>query len=72
MSEPLHPLVEQLVERRRELGLEQQEIARRLFRSKSSVSQIEHGHRGQNSIELVERYAEAVGLELVLVPREDQ
>lgn len=69
MSEPLHPLVEQLVERRKDLGLEQQDIARRLFRSRSSISQIENGHRGQNSLEVVERYAAAVGLRLTLVPK---
>lgn len=56
-------LVEALVQRRKELGLRQVDVAERMHVGQSSVCQIETGHAEPRLSTLV-RYARAVGADL--------
>lgn len=67
--EPEFHLAEQLLAARSRAGLSQQELAHCMGTSQSAVARMESGHRP--SIKSLERYAQAVGMKLVinLVPR---
>lgn len=54
-----------VVKRRGELGLSQEEVARRVGTSYSAISRLESG-RHKTSVETLQRVAEALGVRLVL------
>lgn len=58
-------IVEQLIQRRKELHLSQEDVARRMKTVQSTVARIECGARSPK-LETIERFADAVGCHLVL------
>ncbi|MFI7644144.1 helix-turn-helix domain-containing protein [Nonomuraea sp. NPDC049400] len=66
MAKYPHALVSGLITRRRELGLTQKEVGRRINVSQGTVAQWESG-RNLPPVDRLESYAGAVGMRLVLV-----
>ncbi|MER7361863.1 helix-turn-helix domain-containing protein [Nonomuraea wenchangensis] len=62
-----HPVVEQLVRRRQQLGWSQAELAARLNRTVSAVSHFENDPGGRNYA-IVEEIAYALGLRIEFTP----
>lgn len=58
-----------LKEAREQAGMTQEQVAQRLGTKKSAISRIEN-HAGDMRLSTLQRYAEAVGLELVLELRQ--
>ncbi len=71
MAERRRALSEELVARRRELGLSQTEVAARMKTSQSAVARIESGSADVR-VSTLERYAAAIGRHLDLRLRERQ
>jgi transcriptional regulator with XRE-family HTH domain len=68
IPEGLDPLLRQLVQRRRDLGISRTMLSRALGNSNASpVSVVEEGRR-QPGIAVLRRWAEALGCELAVVP----
>jgi transcriptional regulator with XRE-family HTH domain len=59
-------ILQELIQIRRSGGLSQVEVADRMGMSRQQLSNIENGRQGCPSISLVERYAEAIGVRLVV------
>ena len=58
-------IIEQLIQRRKELHLSQEDVARRMKTVQSTVARIECG-AGARKLETIERFADAVGCHIVL------
>lgn len=58
-------VLEQLVRRRRALGLRQRDMAELMGVKQSTVATFERAERGNPRIETLERYAEALGARLI-------
>jgi len=58
-------ILEQLIQRRKELHISQQEVARRMNTGQTTVARIETGARSPK-LETVERFARALGCDIVL------
>ena len=65
-----HPLVSELVARRREVGLTQTELGQRLCRSTKAISHFEADPGGRN-LAVIDEVARELGMRLALVPIED-
>lgn len=66
-----HPIVDALVEARKQRGWSQTALARRLRRSQKAISYVESGP-GASQLLVVEEMACGLGLRLALVPIEDE
>ncbi|RGS71639.1 helix-turn-helix domain-containing protein [Mitsuokella sp. AF21-1AC] len=58
-------ILEQLIQRRKELHISQQEVAKRMNTGQTTVARIETGARSPK-LETVERFARALGCDIVL------
>jgi DNA-binding XRE family transcriptional regulator len=60
---PVYELVGAMVEARREAGLSQSEVARRIGTTQSAIARLENAHH-MPSLEMLTRYAAALGRRL--------
>ena len=65
-----HPLIDELVARRIQLGLSQRALARRIFKSARAVCHFENDP-GSRHLAAVDEVARGLGMRLALVPIED-
>ena len=67
----VHPLVAQLHETRLRLGITQVDLAARVGVNPATIVNLERGHRGPHLF-TAECIANALGLELKLVPKDER
>jgi transcriptional regulator with XRE-family HTH domain len=67
MNADVHPLIKALVNLRYLRGLTQQNVADQLFLPRSAIGKFETNTRQDHNLVTVERYARAVGAELVVM-----
>jgi ribosome-binding protein aMBF1 (putative translation factor) len=66
---PVYEVVGALIDARHEAGLTQAQVAERMGTKQSVVARLENAHR-MPSLDMVARYAAAVGRRVALVPAE--